>query len=74
MITYEPFRAYVAANNIKKKDIMNKTGISSSTMSKLKHDQYVSLEIIDRLCDVLKIDINNLVKYKSLDGGKDERE
>lgn len=64
MITYEPFRGYVAANNIKKKDIMLKTGISSSTMSKLKHDQYVSLEIIDKICNVLNIDINEVVRYK----------
>lgn len=64
MITYEPFRGYVAANNIKKKDIMQKTGISSSTMSKLKHDQYVSLEIIDRLCKILNIDIKDIVRYK----------
>lgn len=64
MITYEPFRGYVAANNIKKKDIMKKSGISSSTMSKLKHDQYVSIEIIDRLCKTLKIDITDIVKYK----------
>lgn len=64
MITYEPFRGYVAANNIKKKDIMQKTGISSSTMSKLKHDQYVSIEIIDRLCRFLNIDIKDIVRYK----------
>lgn len=64
MITYEPFRGYVAANNIKKKDIMQKTGISSSTMSKLKHDQYVSIEIIDRLCGFLNIDIKDIVRYK----------
>ena len=64
MITYEPFRGYVAANNIKKKDIMAKAAISSSTMSKLKHDQYVSLEIIDKICNVLNIDINDVVKYK----------
>lgn len=64
MISYEPFRSYVASNNIKKKDIMDKTGISSSTMSKLKHDQYVSIEIINRICDFLDLDINNVVKYK----------
>ncbi len=64
MINYEPFRVYVAANNIKKKDIMQKTGISSSTMSKLKHDQYVSLEIIDKLCKALGIDIKDIVRYK----------
>ena len=64
MITYEPFRVYIAVNNIKKKDIMKKTGLSASTMSKLKHDKYVSLEIIDRLCCALKLDIKDIVNYK----------
>ena len=64
MITYEPFRAYVAAKNIKKKDIMNETGISPATISTLKHDQFVSLEIIERLCSFLNCDITEIIKYE----------
>lgn len=64
MITYEPFRIYVAAKNIKKKDIMENTGISPATMSKLKHDRPVSIEIIDRLCSFLKCDVTEIVRYE----------
>lgn len=64
MITYEPFRVYVAAKNIKKKDIMENTGISPATMSKLKHDKPVSIEIIERLCSFLKCDITEIVRYE----------
>lgn len=64
MITYEPFRIYVAVKNIKKKDIMENTGISPATMSKLKHDRPVSIEIIDRLCSFLKCDVTEIVRYK----------
>lgn len=63
MITYEPFRIYVAAKNIKKKDIMENTGISPATMSKLKHDRPVSIEIIDRLCSFLKCDVTEIIRY-----------
>ena len=64
MITYEPFRAYVATKNIKKKDIMENTGISPATMSKLKHDQPVSIEIIGRLCSFLDCSITEIVRYE----------
>lgn len=64
MITYEPFRAYVAAKNIKKKDIMQRTGIAPATMNKLKNDEYVSLEIIDRLCEDLKCRVEDIVLFK----------
>lgn len=50
--------------NIKKKDLMIKTGISSSTMNKLKHDQPVSIEIIDRLCLALECKIEDIVLFK----------
>lgn len=63
MITYEPFRIYVAAKNIKKKDIMESTGISPATMNKLKHDRHVSIEIIERLCSFLKCDITEIIRY-----------
>lgn len=63
MITYEPFRIYVAANNIKKKDIMENTGISPATMNKLKHDKPVSIEIIERLCSFLQCEIAEIVRY-----------
>ena len=64
MITYEPFRIYVAAKNIKKKDIMENTGISPATMSKLKHDKPVSIEIVERLCSFLQCDVAEIVRYK----------
>jgi DNA-binding Xre family transcriptional regulator len=68
MISYEPLRAYIAVNNIKKKDIMISTGISAATMWKLKHDKIVSVEIIDRLCEYFKCDIQKIIIYKNEKG------
>lgn len=64
MITYEPFRVYVASRNIKKKDIMKNTGISPATMSKLKYDKPVSTKIIERLCSFFKCDITEIIRYE----------
>ena len=50
--------------NIKKKDLMIKTGISSATMNKLKHDQPVSVDIIDRLCLALNCRVEEILLFK----------
>ena len=43
---------------------MENTGISPATMSKLKHDQPVSIEIIGRLCSFLDCSVTEIVKYE----------
>ena len=43
---------------------MKNTGISPATMSKLKHDKPVSIEIIERLCSFLKCDITEIIRYE----------
>lgn len=73
MITYEPFRAYVAKKNIKKKDIMENTGISPATMSKLKHDKPVSVEIIERLCSCLDCSITEIMSYEKEKNNEEEK-
>lgn len=65
MVSYELLRAKLAADNIKKKDLMKRTGISVATMSKIKNDKYVSLEVIERICQDLNCNIGDIVIFKS---------
>ena len=65
MISYELLRAKLAADNIKKKDLMKRTGISVATMSKIKNDKYVSLEVIERVCKDLDCNIGEIIIFKS---------
>ena len=41
-----------------------KTGISHSTIMRLKNNQYVNLSTIDRLCELLDCSIEEIVEYK----------
>lgn len=65
MVSYELLRAKLAADNIKKKDLMKRTGISVATMSKIKNDKYVSLEVIERICKDLNCNIGDIIRFKS---------
>lgn len=63
MISYKPFQKLLIDRGIKKKDIIEMTGISGATMAKLGTNEYVSLEVIDKLCAVLKCQPGDLLEY-----------
>ncbi len=42
---------------------LNKEGIGHSTLTRLKRDQYVSLETIDKLCNILDCEISDVVEH-----------
>jgi len=48
---------------MKKQDIMQLTGISKATMAKLNTNEYVSLEVIDKLCTALNCQPGDLLEY-----------
>lgn len=47
--------------NMKKTDLINLTGISSSSMAKLGKNEMVSLEVIIKICDVLNCNIGDVM-------------
>lgn len=50
---------------ISKEDLRLKIGVSSATLAKLSKNQYVSLEVIDRICDVLHCQPGDILEYVS---------
>lgn len=63
MISYKPFLKLLIDREIRKKDLVEKTGIAWSTMAKINRNEYVSLEIIDRLCHTLNCQPGDLMEY-----------
>ncbi|WP_088833100.1 helix-turn-helix domain-containing protein [Paenibacillus tyrfis] len=49
--------------DIKKQELMKRTGISSATMAKLNTNEYVSLEVIDKICAALNCQPGELLEY-----------
>lgn len=47
---------------IKKSALTQMAGVSASTISKLSHDEYVSLEILERICRALDCEIGDVVE------------
>ncbi|WP_315372177.1 helix-turn-helix transcriptional regulator [Paenibacillus xylanexedens] len=63
MISYKPFQKLLIDREIKKQDLLKMTGISSATMAKLNTNEYVSLEVIDKLCTALGCQPGNLLEH-----------
>lgn len=63
MISYKPLQKLLIDRDIKKKDLQKMINVSWSTMSKFSKNQYVSLEIIDKICAALDCQPSDLIEY-----------
>ena len=62
--TYKPLWKILIDKEMTKKELMQKTGISKSTMDKMGRGEIVSLEIIDRLCNYFECNIEDVVEHR----------
>ena len=62
-ISYKPLLKMLIDKGMKKQDLMKSAGISKATMAKLSTNDYVSLEVIDKLCAALNCQPGDLIEY-----------
>jgi len=60
---YKPLWKLLIDKDMSKKELMNKTGISKSTMDKMSRGEYISLEIIDRICNYFECDVSDILMH-----------
>lgn len=63
MISYKPFQKLLIDRGLRKQQVMTDAGISNATMAKLNTNSYVSLEIIDKLCESLGCQPGDLLEH-----------
>ncbi|GIP17745.1 hypothetical protein J40TS1_33870 [Paenibacillus montaniterrae] len=62
MITYKPLRHLLIERDLAKTEFAKMVGLAPGTASKLWKDDYVALEVIDRICEVLDCEISDVVQ------------
>lgn len=62
-ISYKPMLKLLIDLDMKKSEIVEKSNISWSTMAKINKGEYVSLEVIDRICGVLNVQPGQLIEF-----------
>ena len=61
--SYKPLWKLLIDKDMSKKSLMELTGISKSTIDKMYRGEYVSLEIINRICGHLNCDVSSVITY-----------
>lgn len=61
--SYKPLWKLLIDNDMTKKNLMEETGISKSTMDKMTRGENISMKIVDTLCSYFKCPIENIVEY-----------
>ncbi|MED0677711.1 helix-turn-helix transcriptional regulator [Aneurinibacillus thermoaerophilus] len=64
MISFEPLRILMVKRNMKKKDLVSGVPISQSTAAKIGKDEYVSLKVIDDICQFLDCEISDIIEHR----------
>ena len=62
-ISYNGLWKLLIDKDMKKTDLVNKLGISSSTVAKMTRGEKVSLSILERICDELECDFGDIISY-----------
>ena len=63
MISYVRFWETLKAKNISQYSLINKHGISTSTLHKMRKGEYLGLRKIEDFCRIIDCDIQDIVTY-----------
>ncbi len=63
--SYKPLWKLLIDKEMSKKDFMEATSISKSTMDKMGRSEIVSMEIIDRICDYFNCKVEDVIEHNS---------
>ena len=61
-VSYSKLFKMLIDRKMKKKDLMTAAGISPSSMAKLGKDEFVSLEVLVKICNALSVDIGDIME------------
>ena len=61
--SYKPLWKLLIDRDMSKKDMMEATGVSKSTVNKMSRGNPVSMDILDRLCDYFQCPIQDIVEH-----------
>ena len=61
-VSYKKLFKMLIDRGMKKKDLQEATGLSSSSITKLAKDEYVSMEVIVKVCKALSVDVGDVME------------
>ena len=62
-ISYNRLRKLLVDRKMSKADLRKIAGIAPNTMTKLRRDPEVTLTVLGRICDVLNVNIGDIMEF-----------
>lgn len=50
-------------------ELMNKAGFSANIITRLKKNEYVSMESIEKICNALQVGVDEILDFVSVESG-----
>ena len=69
-LSYNPLWKLLIDRGIKRSDLHGLTGISQSTITKLSKGKNVNTKVLEKICEVLNCNLNDIVIFVSAKGNK----
>ena len=66
-VSYNGLWKLLIDTEMKKGDLQEKVGISSSTLAKMAKGEAVSMNVLERICEELNCDFGDLISYSRKD-------
>lgn len=63
MFSYKPLRRLLFEKELSKTEFMAKVNIAPATLSKISKDEYVSLDVLNRICDYFHCNIEDIIVH-----------
>jgi len=63
-VSYNGLWKLLIDKNMKKMDLVEKTGISSSTLAKMSKNEIVSMSVLEKICQALNCDFGDILNYE----------
>lgn len=66
LVDYKRLWIKLIENNITKPQLRQMANLSPSTLTKLNKNEYVSMDVLIRICNILDCDFGDIVEVKKL--------
>lgn len=63
MFTYKPLLKTMIDKNINKGQLGQMLGCSKTTIAKISKDEFVSMDVLDKICSVLDCKIEDVIEH-----------
>lgn len=63
-LSYKPLWDTLKDRELKKTDLCDKAGLSRSTIAKMGKEEYVALEVVERICNSLSCQVQDVIEVR----------